>query len=143
LVHVGHNPEQVSLAGLLRLPEESVETHPVMPHSDYLKQLRFDVGLAPLAPTLFNAFKSDLKLLEYSGAGIPWLASAAFPYCALAQVWGVEQLLCRTPEDFIAGVERLIPFPQWSAVRDHLLQVSQSRSFATGLKCWAEVLALG
>ena len=142
VVHVGHSPERVSLAQILGLPEGRVETYPVAPHSDYLNCLHFDVGLAPLAPTLFNAYKSDLKLLEYSSVGIPWLASAALPYSALAQCWSIERLICHNPQQFIAGVEYLMSMPRWLAVRQHLLRVSQSRSFEIGLKAWARLLGL-
>lgn len=41
---------------------------------------RFDIGVAPLAPTRFNRCKSDLKLLEYGAWGIPYVASDIEPY---------------------------------------------------------------
>lgn len=40
----------------------------------------FDLGLAPLARTPFNRSKSDLRLLELSALGIPWIATNYGPY---------------------------------------------------------------
>jgi hypothetical protein len=41
---------------------------------------RWAVGLAPLADEPFNESKSDLKLLEYAGLGLPAVASPVGPY---------------------------------------------------------------
>lgn len=48
----------------------------------------FDVALAPLAPTRFNASKSDLRLLELSALGIPWVASNWGPYAIDTEACG-------------------------------------------------------
>lgn len=42
--------------------------------------LDFDLGLAPLSPSGFNASKSWIKALEYAGRGIPLLGSFAGQY---------------------------------------------------------------
>lgn len=139
-VHMGHNGDKISFAEVLGIPANFVDTVPFLPHADYLRQLHFDIGLAPLAPTLFNAYKSDLKLLEYSSMGIPWLASNAMPYRELATTWGMTELLCPTPEDFISGVQRLRRKDCLSATRQRLLALSQGRSFASTLAGWAELL---
>jgi hypothetical protein len=56
----------------------------------YYKRLSrwFDIGLAPLAPTAFNQSKSDLRLLELSALGIPWIASNWGPYAVGEQARG-------------------------------------------------------
>lgn len=46
----------------------------------YYRRLAFDVGIAPLADTAFNAGKSAIKTLEYAALGIPAVASAVGPY---------------------------------------------------------------
>lgn len=43
---------------------------------------QFDIGLAPLKQSRFNACKSDLKLLEYGAYGIPYVATDIAPYRA-------------------------------------------------------------
>lgn len=40
----------------------------------------WDIGLAPVTPTRFNASKSWLKALEYGALGIPVIASDYYPY---------------------------------------------------------------
>jgi glycosyltransferase involved in cell wall biosynthesis len=46
---------------------------------------RFDIGIAPLADIPFNNARSNIKLKEYAGAGVPWLASPVGPYRSLGE----------------------------------------------------------
>jgi glycosyltransferase involved in cell wall biosynthesis len=48
----------------------------------------FDIGIAPLASTRFNAARSNVKVKEYAALGIPWLASRVAPYEALGPEQG-------------------------------------------------------
>jgi glycosyltransferase involved in cell wall biosynthesis len=48
----------------------------------------FDIGLAPLAATPFNLARSDIKVKEYAGCGVPWLASPVGPYAGLGEGHG-------------------------------------------------------
>ncbi len=45
-----------------------------------LERLDLDLGLAPLADTVFNASRSNIKLLSYTAAGISVVASDVAPY---------------------------------------------------------------
>lgn len=47
---------------------------------DYYRLLDFDIGLAPLVPTVFAEAKSHIKALEYAALGIPVVASDSAPY---------------------------------------------------------------
>jgi len=48
---------------------------PNQQHDLYMQNIRnYDVGIAPLQPTIFNMSKSPLKLLEYASWGIPAVA---------------------------------------------------------------------
>lgn len=47
---------------------------------EYFTLPDWDIGLAPIAPTTFNASKSALKALEYGALGIPVIASDWYPY---------------------------------------------------------------
>jgi glycosyltransferase involved in cell wall biosynthesis len=47
---------------------------------EYFTSPDWDIGLAPVAPTAFNASKSYLKALEYGALGIPVIASDWYPY---------------------------------------------------------------
>jgi glycosyltransferase involved in cell wall biosynthesis len=65
-----------------RLP---YEFHPFVPASAYastLCNLRFDIGIAPLADTAFNRNKSSIKYYEYGMSGAVTLASNVLPYSA-------------------------------------------------------------
>lgn len=46
----------------------------------YYRNIDFDIGIAPLAPTVFNRSKSAIKALEYAALGIPVVASDSEPY---------------------------------------------------------------
>lgn len=47
---------------------------------DYYRGVDFDIGIAPLADTVFNRSKSAIKALEYGALGIPVVASDVGPY---------------------------------------------------------------
>lgn len=47
---------------------------------DYYMNIDFDIGLAPLVPSVFNRSKSHIKALEYAALGIPVIASDVAPY---------------------------------------------------------------
>ncbi|HEY6758993.1 MAG TPA: hypothetical protein VI318_05860 [Baekduia sp.] len=49
---------------------------------------RFDLGLAPIADLPMNQARSDVKVKEYSAAGVPWVASARGSYLPLARGCG-------------------------------------------------------
>ncbi|MEC3974749.1 glycosyltransferase [Amycolatopsis sp. H20-H5] len=48
--------------------------------ADLYRAIDFDIGLAPLRPSVFNDAKSDVKLLEYAALGIPAVLSDTGPY---------------------------------------------------------------
>jgi glycosyltransferase involved in cell wall biosynthesis len=59
------------------------EFHTGVPVAEYLTtldNLNLDIAIAPLADTLFNQGKSNLKYIEYSAIGLPTIASKVYPY---------------------------------------------------------------
>lgn len=67
---VGHPPEHKNV---IFIPNQQ--------HDLYMQNMRnYDVGIAPLQPTIFNMSKSPLKLLEYASWGIPAVAPNFITY---------------------------------------------------------------
>ncbi len=69
---------------------------------------RWDLAVAPLAPTAFNEHKSDLKFLEYSMLGLPTVASDFGPYRGHGQ-HGLT--LARTPDDWYSALRSVLAAP--------------------------------
>ena len=69
------------------LKDESAE--PMCRISEYPRMFKhFDVGIVPLNPVQFNLAKSNLKGLEYSAAGIPFVASRFGEYIRTNEKYG-------------------------------------------------------
>lgn len=100
--------------------------------TDYLAFLPgLDVGLAPLLPTEYNRCRSDVKHLEYAAQGVVGLYADLDPYRESVRP-GETGLLYRTPEELLAGLDRLYHNP---AERQRLrtqayAQVSRQRRLA-------------
>lgn len=93
--------------------------------AEYYSLLRttFDVGLAPLARTRFNASKSDLRLLELSALGIPWVGTDFGPYARTSEARG--GLRARTRRDWWTQLT-------WVAEQEH-----ERRRLRTEGRQWA------
>jgi glycosyltransferase involved in cell wall biosynthesis len=65
---------------LLKTPRPILYTPFVNDTLEYYKLIDFDIGIAPLVPTVFAEAKSHIKALEFSALGIPVVASDTAPY---------------------------------------------------------------
>jgi glycosyltransferase involved in cell wall biosynthesis len=74
---------------------------------DFYPLLDFDIGLAPVAPTVFNRSKSYVKILEYNVRGIPAVASAFLPYEEFV-IDGVTGFLVKRPEQWAHRLRDLV-----------------------------------
>ncbi len=70
---------------------------------------RMDIGIAPLADTVFNRSRSNVKLKEYSSGGAIWLASPVGPYRALGENQGG---LLVADHDWFPALDELIRNPR-------------------------------
>jgi hypothetical protein len=77
---------------VLGLNEDDVFRIPLVEPHLYPSSLTMDIGIAPLSDTPFNHAKSDIKAMEYSSAGIPWIASPMTAYSELVGDWGAGRL---------------------------------------------------
>jgi len=66
----------------------------------------FDIGLAPVRPSVMNQPKSDLKWMEYAMAGVPTIASDCLPYRTIRN--GDDGLLVRGKRGFTEAVKLLV-----------------------------------
>jgi glycosyltransferase involved in cell wall biosynthesis len=103
-------PEDV-FALLDGIPENQKIYLPPVGFNDYPGMLaRFDIGLVPLVDNEFNRCKSDLKGLEYSCLGIPFLASPLPSYKRLV-VEGENGFLCSSPREWYGRLCFLVENP--------------------------------
>lgn len=83
------------------------EERPFVSIAEYpatMAQLGLDIAIAPLEDNPFNRCKSNLRLLEYGAMGWPVICSDVYPY----RSDDPPVLRCRTQEDWIDALERLI-----------------------------------
>jgi glycosyltransferase involved in cell wall biosynthesis len=105
LHHSGHIQGRKSFAEGIGVDVEKVSTLPMAAPSDYQNLFQFDVGLVPLSSAPFNNAKSAIKGLEYSSAGIPFIAANSQAYVSLAEE-GVG-LVASKPKEWIANINKL------------------------------------
>lgn len=88
----GYHQGSPTLADIWGITESDVICVPASEPEDYPSILTMDIGLAPLSDRPFNHAKSDIKVLEYSASGIPWVASDLPSYTALQKLWGLGRI---------------------------------------------------
>lgn len=86
-------------SSLIGRPARFSEWYPADESLDYYRRIDFDIGLAPLTGTVFDASKSAIKALEYMGLGIPVLASDVEAYRGVVAD-GVNGYLIRRKADW-------------------------------------------
>ena len=106
--HAGHSNDSPSFAEITGIPPWRVTTSPIVPISEYAAGLQFDIGLVPLNWIPFNEAKSNIKGLEYSAAGIPFVASPLPEYRLLHETGA--GMLADTAEEWTAAVEILLDY---------------------------------
>lgn len=94
-----------------RLPKGSTAvfsgTRTMRDYPQRLASWGFDIGLAPLKPTVFNEGKGHGKWMEYAMFKIPLVASAVGPYKRVVES-GVTGFLAETTDEWVALISRLI-----------------------------------
>lgn len=76
-------------------------------YPQFLASRSFDIGIAPLVDNAFNRGKSNLRWLEYSGLGIPCVASNVGHFKETVR-HGEDGFLADTPQEFESYLELLI-----------------------------------
>ena len=138
-MHSGYNPSGKHISDLTNIPHDKVLLKKATDPENYHTLLKMEIGLAPLNDVPFNHAKSDIKLLEYSAAGIPWVGSALSSYSGLQQDWGIGRV-AKKPTQWIKHVRELcnpeVRTTEGSALREAVWQ----RDIGVGAKRLAEFL---
>jgi O-antigen biosynthesis protein len=139
LMHVGHHSNATSFAERIGVPTSSVRTHPLVSAQEYPSALTMDIGVVPLRVAPFNQAKSDIKGLEYSAAGIPFVAQRIDSYNSLKDSLGVGRV-CKKPMDWLKNIRQLqdpvLRQAEGSANRERI----KPRDISHGAKRWNELL---
>lgn len=92
---------------LIRAPREIRFTPWCETTTDYYNVIDFDIGIAPLVPTVFAETKSYIKPLEYAALGIPCVATDVAPYRDFI-IDGVTGFLVRRDHEWAQRLRDLI-----------------------------------
>jgi len=83
-------------------------TSPLQPLTTYHEMFSFDIGIIPLTDIPFNRAKSCLKGLEYSCAGVPFIAQGLPEYERLNAL-GVGRI-ANSPDEWRAHMAALLDY---------------------------------
>ena len=139
-IHGGHVEGATPAAELLGLdPVTPTVERPLVPVWEYPRLFEgIEIFVAPLSDVPFNQAKSNVKLLEASAAGIPWVASAIGPY---ENAEGGR--LARRPKDWLRHLEALLDpgsrAEQQAAQRAWVEQYSMARSWESWVRAYGTV----
>lgn len=109
---VGWTPDEMATADNVR----------VQPHIDqyeayieYVLGRRWDIGIAPLIGSPFEAFKTQVKYREYGALGVAGVYSAVAPYVDYVDDGVTGLLVENTVEGWVGALDRLIRIPELRA----------------------------
>lgn len=140
--HSGHTDHAQSMTDLAGVPPERLTTSSLQTIDHYHEMFSFDIGLVPLNDIPFNHAKSSLKGLEYSCAGIPFVAQALPEYDLLASQ-GVGRV-ATTPEDWVRELTALLDFStRKKEARVNRERVVKDHSIMAREQDWRDVLTPG
>lgn len=76
----------------------------------------FDIGIAPLADTVFNRGKSDIKFLDYTALGLASVLSDVPAYAGVAKSTRLAVFAANTEEGWFTALQRAITHRETSKV---------------------------
>lgn len=99
----------------------------------------WDIGLAPLMDSYFNALKSRTKLIEYGARGIPTIASAVGEYVDWID-HGENGLLASTPAEWLDALDTLT---RSDSLRQHMSDNARKKAeeakISNNIHLWEQV----
>lgn len=116
-----HNPTKtfhtigMDYADWMRLPKEQCHhTRWLDTPEDFFRAIDYSVGVAPLADTVFNRSKSDIKFLELAALGIPTIASNV-PAYNKSIVSGLNGMLVEADHEWGRVLKATVDQPEFFA----------------------------
>jgi glycosyltransferase involved in cell wall biosynthesis len=104
--HSGHIINAPSVKMQIGIDEKYYTSEPMKPIMTYPELFKkMDIGIVPLRDVEFNHAKSFIKGLEYTAAGIPWIAGWSPEYEYITS-HGIGRL-ARTPDDWLSHLDEL------------------------------------
>ena len=115
-------------------------TEPMQPISKYPQLFRkIDIGMVPLNNVKFNYAKSGIKGLEYTAAGVPFVASYS-PEYAILEEQGIGRV-ARNEREWIGHMEDLLdPKVRKQDVERNIENVKKYQSMSIRGLDWSEVM---
>lgn len=138
--HSGARPDAPPFHEMIGLPPGDVTVTNGVNVEFYPSLMCFDVGLVPLRDIPFNHAKSEIKGLEYSAAGIPFIASDLPSYRSLHSSWGGLFPLAKRPKDWIKATNSLLDYRLRVDTQQALLEQVRGRDIEIGAKSMLEVI---
>jgi hypothetical protein len=141
LFHGGAMPNAPTFASRVGVRPEKVDTMPLVPHDQYPNLMVMDIGLVPLTNMPFNRSKSDIKGLEYSAAGIPFIASNLDAYLELQHQLGVGRI-AKKPISWAKHIKELSDYRVRQEEADIQREiVRKERDISIGTKLLTDVIS--
>lgn len=134
-------PNAPTFASRVGVRPEKVDTMPLVPHDQYPNLMVMDIGLVPLTNMPFNRSKSDIKGLEYSAAGIPFIASNLDAYLELQHQLGVGRI-AKKPISWAKHIKELSDYRVRQEEADIQREiVRKERDISIGTKLLTDVIS--
>lgn len=139
--HSGHIKNAKNAKDQFGIPKSvKVTTQPMEKISKYPELFRkIDVGVVPLNNVEFNHAKSGIKGLEYSAAGVPWIASYS-PEYEILEEQGIGRV-ARNEREWIGHMEELLdPKVRKEDVERNIEGIKKYQSMDVRGNDWDEVM---
>lgn len=105
--HSGHILNAPTVEEQLGVPHNLFTSEPMQPILTYGEMFkRIDIGIVPLNNVEFNLAKSFIKGLEYTAAGVPWIATDLEEYSYINKEFGIGRV-ASTKDEWLGHLEEL------------------------------------
>ena len=105
--HAGHVINAPTVQEQMNISPKQYSSEGMKPILSYIKMFRrIDIGIVPLREVEFNLAKSFIKGLEYSAAGVPFIAQDIEEYSFLTREYGIGRV-AKNKDEWLSHLEEL------------------------------------